>query len=142
VGLSRWQRQDGFVREVIYAAAAIVIVAVIVLDVVSVVNTSLGVRQNATDAANQAFSTFVQTNNTGIAMHSASSFLTIHDATLLKSESTLDSTVGTRPDQARVTITAAKVPHTYVFHYFQSLPWVGPWFHKILHPQATETNAS
>lgn len=141
VGLSRWQRQDGFVREVVYAAAVIVVVAVIVLDVVSVVNTSLGVRQNATDAANQAFSTYVQTESTGIAMASASSFLKYHDATLLKSESTLTSSIA-GPDQARVTITAAKVPHTYLFHYFQSLPWVGPWFHKILHPQATETNAS
>ena len=141
MGLSRWQRQDGFVREVVYAAAILVIVAVIVLDVVSVVNTSLGVRQNATDAANQAFATYVQTSNTGIAMHSASTFLTLHDATMLRGESNLTQPVG-GPDQARVTITAAKTPHTYVFHYFQSLPWVGPWFHKILHPQATETDAS
>jgi len=141
VGLSRWQRQDGFVREVVYGAAILVIVAVIVLDVVSVVNASLGVRQNATDAANQAFSTFVQTDNTGIAMMSASTFLKLHDATMLKAESNLTQAPG-GPDQARVSITAAKTPHTYIFHYFQSLPWVGPWFHKILHPKATETDAS
>ena len=140
MGLSRWQRQDGFVRGVIYTAVALVVVAVIVLDVVSVVNTSLGVRQNATDAANQALSTYVQTENTGVAMMSASSFLKYHGAILLKSQSTLTSSA---PQQARVTITAAKTPHTYVFHYFQSLPLgVGTWFHKILHPQATETDAS
>jgi len=141
VGLSRWQRQDGFVREVVYTAAILVIVAVIVLDVVSVVNTSLGVRQNATDAANQAFSTYVQTDNSGIAMTSASTFLKLHDATMLKGESHLTSSPA-GPDQARVSITATKTPHTYLFHYFQSLPWVGPWFHKVLHPQATETDAS
>ena len=54
MGLSRWHRQDGFVREVVYTAAVIVIIGVMVLDIVSVVNTSLGVRQNATDAADQA----------------------------------------------------------------------------------------
>jgi hypothetical protein len=141
VGLSRWQRQDGFVREVVYAAAILVIVAVIVLDVVSVVNTSLGVRQNATDAANQAFSTYVQSDNTDIAMASAATFLKNHNATMLKGESHLTSSAG-GPEQARVSITAAKTPHTYLFHYFQSLPGIGPWFHKILHPQATETDAS
>ena len=142
VALSRWQRQDGFVREAVWAAAIIVIVAVIVLDVVSVVNASLAVRQNATDAADQALSTYVQTESTTMAMDSASSFLKFHDATLLKSESRLTWSMAV-PNQARVTITAAKLPHTYVFHYFQSLPWgLGPWFHKLLHPQATESNAS
>ncbi len=140
MGLSRWHRQDGFVREVVYTAAVIVIIGVMVLDIVSVVNTSLGVRQNATDAADQALTTYVQTNNTGIAMENASSFLKLHDATLLRSRSTMVPATG--PEPVRVTITAAKLPHTYLFHYFQSLPWVGPWFHKILHPQATETNDS
>jgi len=142
VALSRWQRQDGFVREAIWAAAIIAIVAVIVLDVVSVVNASLAVRQNATDAADQAISTYVQTESTAMAMDSASSFLKFHNAVLLKSESKLVSSM-TTPNQARVTITAAKTPHTYVFHYFQSLPFgIGPWFHKVLRPQATESDAS
>jgi hypothetical protein len=142
VALSRWHRQDGFVREAVWAAAIIVIVAVIVLDVVSVVNASLAVRQNATDACDQALSTYVQTESTAMAMDSASSFLKFHDAILLKSESKLVSSLAT-PNQARVTITAAKVPHTYVFHYFESLPWgVGPWFHKVLRPQATESDSS
>jgi hypothetical protein len=141
VRLSRWRQQDGFVREAVQIAAVIVILAVLVLDGVAVIQTSLGVRQNATDAANQALTTYVQTENVEMAMQSASTFLKLHDATLLRSESAL--TKNYDPSQSRVTITAAKTPHTYVFHYFQSLPWgIGTWFHKILHPQATETNAS
>ncbi len=139
--LSRWRQQDGFVREAVEIAAVIVILAVLVLDGVSVVQTTLGVRQNATDAANQALATYVQSESVDMAMQSASTFLKLHDATLLRSESTLAK--NNDPTQSRVTITAAKTPHTYVFHYFQSLPLgIGPWFHKILHPQATESNAS
>ena len=128
-------------REAVEIAAVIVVLAVLVLDGVAVIQTSLGVRQNATDAANQALTTYVQTENVDMAMQSASTFLKLHDAVLLRSESTL--TKNYDPSQSRVRVTAAKTPHTYVFHYFQSLPWgIGHWFHKILHPQATETNAS
>jgi hypothetical protein len=141
VRLTRWRQQDGFVREAVQIAAVIVILAVLVLDCVSVVQTSLAVRQNATDAANQALATYVQTESTDMAMQSASTFLKLHDAVLLRSESTLSKTYD--PSNSWVTITAAKTPHTYVFHYFQALPWgIGHWFHKILHPQATETNTS
>ena len=85
VGISRWRRQDGFVRGVVFYAAVLVIVGVLVLDAVSVVHASLGVRQNATDAADQALSTFVQTENPDMAMQSASTFLKVHDSILLKS---------------------------------------------------------
>jgi len=141
VRLPRWRQQDGFVREAVQIAAVVVILAVLVLDGVSVIQTSLGVRQNATDAANQALTTYVQTESTDMAMQSASTFLKLHDAVLLRSQSALSKNYD--PSESRVTITASKTPHTYVFHYFQSLPFgIGGWFHKILHPQATETNAS
>ena len=87
--LSRWHEQDGFVRESILIAAIIVILAVLVLDTVSVVNASLGVRQNATDAADQALSTYVETENTGMALPSASTFLKLHDAMLVRQGSDL-----------------------------------------------------
>ena len=138
--LSRWHRQDGFVRGSILIAAVIVVVAVLVLDTVAVVNASLGVRQNATDAADQALATYVETENSGMAMASASTFLKLHDSTLVKHDSVLKPTLG-GPTQATVTITAVRKPHTYVLHYFQTLPWgIGPWVHKTLNPRATETN--
>jgi len=141
VGISRWRRQDGFVRGVVFYAAVLIIVGVLVLDAVSVVHASMGVRQDASDAADQALSTFVQTESPDMAMQSASTFLKIHSSILLKANSTLQqSTEG--PAQATVTITAAKTPHTYVIQYFQKLPWgIGPWFHHLLHPKATETNS-
>ncbi len=141
MGISRWRRQDGFLRGVVFYAAVFVIVGVLVLDAVAVVHASMGVRQNASDAADQALSTFVQTESPAMAMQSASTFLKIHSAVLLKAHSTLQqSTQG--PSQATVTITATTQPHTYVFHYFEKLPWgIGSWFHRLLNPKSTQTNS-
>ncbi len=138
--LSRWQRQDGLVRGLIYFAAVIVIVAVLVLDAVAVVNASLGVRQNATDAADQALTTYIQTGNAGRAMQSASTFLTLHGSVMVPAGSDVTpSDQGT--EHATVTITATRTPHTYVFHYFEGLGMgIGPWFHKLLNPRSTESN--
>ena len=58
MGISRWRRQDGFVRGVVFYAAVLVIVGVLVLDAVSVVHASMGVRQDASDAADQALDDF------------------------------------------------------------------------------------
>ena len=138
---SRWQRQDGFVRGVIIFAAIIVIVAVLVFDAISVVNAPLGVRQNATDAADQALSNFIQTSNPPWRMDSASTFLKLHGSVMIKHGSKLTPS-NQGPGQATVTIAASKKPHTYVLHYFQSLPGgMGNWFHKVLNPRATETNS-
>jgi hypothetical protein len=138
---SRWQRQDGLIRESLKFALVIVIVGVLVLDVVSVINASLGVRQNAADAADQALTTLIQTNNPTMAMQSASTFLKLHGSFLVKAGSNVATSVQ-GPGHATVTITATRKPHTYVFHYFQSLPWgIGPWFHQILNPRSTQTNS-
>jgi hypothetical protein len=129
------------IRELITFAVVIVVVAVLVLDAVSVVNASLGVRQNAGDAADQALSTFIQTSSPGAAMQSASAFLKAHDSVMLKADSELKAS-NQGPGNATVTITAAKKPHTYVFHYFQGLGMgIGPWFHRILNPSATRSNS-
>ncbi len=138
---SRWQRQDGFIRESVKFAAVIVIVAVLVLDAMSVINATLGVRQNAADAADQALTEFIQTNSPTMALDSASTFLKLHNSILLREGSNLSPSIQ-GPGQATVTIQASKKPHTYVLHYFQKLPWgIGPWFHKVLNPSATETNS-
>lgn len=129
------------IRESIKYALVIVVLGVLVLDGISVVSASLGVRQNASDAANQALTTFIQTNNAAMAMRSASTFLKLHGSILLKAKSNLTLSI-LGADHSTVTITATKKPHTYVFHYFQSLPWgIGPWFHKLLNPTATQTNS-
>jgi hypothetical protein len=141
VRLTRWHRQDGFVRGTILIAVIIVVLAVLVLDTVAVVNASLGVRQNATDAADQALSTYVETENTGLAMASAATFLNLHDSVLIRQSSAFKPSKTGGPAQSTVTITAVRQPHTYVLHYLQSLPMgIGPWIHKTLNPRATETN--
>jgi len=142
VGLSRWHRQDGLIRGVIEISAVLVVVAILVLDTVSVYNARLGVRQNASDAANQALSTFIQTGNTRVALESASSFLKIHGAYLIGKDSEVTPSAN-GPEHATVVIAAGRTPHTYVYHYFQDLGWgIGPWFHKLLNPTSKEPSSN
>ncbi len=74
-------------------------------------------------------------------MQSASTFLRQHGSVMVTAKSELTpSSQG--PDHATVTITAAKTPHTYVFHYFERLGMgIGPWFHKILNPSGTRSSS-
>ena len=83
----------------------------------------------------------MQTNNTGIAMENASSFLKLHDATLLRSRSTMVPGHWTR-EPVRVTITAAscRTPTSPLLPV--SFPGSVPGSAEYLHPQATETNDS
>ena len=115
----------------------IVIVGVLVLDVVSVVNASLGVRQNATDAADQALTTYIQTESPAWRCTSASTFLKLHGSVTAEGRQQPCAFEPRVPSRRRVTITAASTPHTYVFHYFQALP-LG---HRALVPQVLQPAA-
>ena len=138
---SRWHRQDGFVRGTILIAVIIVVLAVLVLDSVSVVNASLGVRQNATDAADQALSTYVETENTGMAWPSAATFLKLHDSILLRQGS-----ASSRRPWARAVDRhdhgGAQAPHLRLPLLPVAAMGIGPWIHKTLNPRATETNTA
>jgi hypothetical protein len=100
----------------------------------------LGVRQNATDAADEALHTYVQTGNADTARTNAASWLEIHDAALLAGSFKLQpSAYGA--DKATVTVGVERKPHTYLFHYLQSVPWgVGAWFERLINPRAVQNN--
>jgi len=140
--LARLRRQDGFVREVVWYLALIVIVAVVIFDVVAVTKAHLGVRQNAIDAADEAVSVYIQTGNPGMAQDSATVLLKEHGSVMIPGSFKLVPSAQGR-DQATVTVGARRSTPTYVFRYFERIPWgVGDWFHKELNPASIETNAS
>jgi hypothetical protein len=140
VDLARWRREDGFVREIVLYLAVVVVIAVVVFDSVSVMKAYLGVRQNASDAADEALNTYVQTGNTIMAENSASAWLKLHDAALVSGSFKLSpSFYG--PDKATVTVGAKRDPHTYLFHYLQSVPWgIGDWFERMINPRSVQNN--
>jgi len=115
---------------------------VLALDTVSVASARLGVRQNASDAANQALSTYIQTSNTRMALESASTFLKIHGSYMIARDSEVTPSAN-GPEHATVMIAAGKAPHTYVYHYFEKLGWgIGPWFHTLLNPTSQQPSSN
>ena len=139
--LARWRRQDGFVREIVWYLAVVVIIAIVVFDGVSVMKAYLGVRQNASDAADEALHSYVQTGNVVTANSSASTWLTLHGAMMVPGSFKLQpSAYGA--DKATVTVGVERKPHTYLFHYLQAVPWgVGAWFDRLINPRSVQTNS-
>ena len=133
-------RQDGFVREIVWYLAVLVIICVIVFDGVAVTKAHLGVRQNATDAADEALNTYIQSGNPGMAKDSASALLKVHGSQMVANSFKLRRSVE-GPDHATVTVGARRATKTYLLRYLEGVPWgVGPWFHRLLNPSAVETN--
>ena len=133
-------RQDGFVREIVWYLAVVVIICVVVFDSVAVTKSHLGVRQNATDAADEALSTYIQSGNPAMARDSASTLLKLHGSEMIKDSFRLKRSVE-GPDHATVTVGARKSTKTYLLRYLEDVPWgVGPWFRRLLNPSAVESN--
>ena len=132
-------RQDGLIRESIKWFAIVVVLAVLVLDAVSTLQGQLAVHQNATDAANDALTRYIQSGgNSGLSMDSASALLKERGAVYVTGH-IVPSASGA--ERAVAYITAKRSTHTYVFHYLTHAPWgIGNWFDKLLDPTATETS--
>ena len=138
--LAKLGRQDGFVREIVWYLAVVVIICVFVFDGVAVTKANLGVRQNATDAADEALSTYISSGDVGMAKDSASALLKVHGSAMIKGSFKLRPSAS-GPEQATVTVGARKTTKTYLVRYLQDVPWgVGPWFHRLLNPSAIESN--
>jgi hypothetical protein len=141
VGLTGWRREDGLIREPLKYLAIVIIVALLVLDGIAVLTANLGVRQNASDAAQQALTAYIQTNSAPEAMQSAATFLSTHDAKLVVATSSLKpSAQGS--SAAVVTITATRKAHTRLFHLLEAAPWgVGSWIRGLLNPSSTRSTS-
>ena len=134
------KRQDGFVREIVWYLAVVVVICVVVFDGVAVTKAHLGVSQNATDAADEALNTYIQSGNPGMAKDSASTLLKLHGSQMIAGSFELQRSVD-GPDHATVTVGARRATKTYLLRYLEDVPWgVGPWFHRLLNPSAVESN--
>jgi hypothetical protein len=134
---SRLRRQDGFVRETIKYFAIFVVFLVMILDAVAVLQVQLSVRDNAKSAAQEAQQQFVSGGSTKQAQMAAKSYLDSKDARYISAT----VTPGVNGGDPVVTVVAERSAHTYVYHYFEKLPWgLGKRVTNLLNPTAVENS--
>lgn len=130
----RLRRQDGFIREILWVALAIAIVAFVLLDAMALFTTHQSVGDNAATAARDARTEYAQTLSLPAAKIAAQQYLA-KSGTELVAFSTERS-----PEGALVFKVKAKAEaDTYVFKYLGMIPGLKKWVERTTHPVATGT---
>jgi heme exporter protein D len=128
----RLSRQDGFIREILWVALAIAIVAVVLLDAMSIFNAHQTAREKATNAARNARTDYAQTLSLPSAKIAARQYLARSGLELVSFSAARDA------DDTRVfTVEAKAEADTYVFKFLGAIPGLDEWVDDMTHPTAT-----
>lgn len=130
---ARLRRQDGFIREILWLALIIGILAVVVLDGLAIFAAQQSVKGDADRAAEEAHTEIVQTLDLGAAKLAAQQYLIKSNKKLIafSSATGLDG-------NAVITVKAKAHANTRVFRLLQ---YVGlkKWVNEMTNPTATGT---
>jgi hypothetical protein len=131
---ARLRRQDGFIREILWLALVLAILAIVALDGLSVFAAHQSVKEDATRAASEAQTAYVQTLDLVSAKLAAQQYLIKANKALVAFSST------TGLDGAPVfTVEATAHANTYAFKF---LRYVGlkKWVDQMTNPTGTGTS--
>ncbi len=131
----RLRRQEGFIREILWVALAIAIVAVVLLDGMSIFTAHRSVGDDSTAAAREARTEYAQTLNLPAARLASEQYLLKSNLELVKF-STSQGDGGTLVFSVKARASA----HTYVFKYLRLIPGLEKWVQRTTHPTATGTS--
>jgi hypothetical protein len=128
---SRLRSQDGFIREVIWIAVILGIIAVVILDGMAIFGAYQSA-DDATSAAEEARTEYAQTINVPAAKLAAQQYLDKSDIEMVdfKAVQTEDGTV-------KFTVTARSTADTYAFRYLGMIPPLEDWVERTTHPTRT-----
>lgn len=127
-------RQAGFIRDVLWLALIVLIIAVAVLDGLALFNARASVEKSAREAAREARNVYSQTQDMDTARQAAATYLLkgSHELTAFE--------VATDPNGVLVfTVSATSRANTYAFHYLGYLGLNG-WVEHLSHPTSTESS--
>jgi hypothetical protein len=129
---ARLRRQDGFIREILWMALTIAVVAVVLLDALALFNAHQTAHDNARSAALAARQVYAQTSNLAQAQAAAQSTLTGRGDKLISFSTSHDLS-----SDLVFTVEAQGHAKTYVFKY---LRYVGlkKWVNTLSNPMAAE----
>ena len=131
---ARLRRQDGFIREILWLALVLAVLAIVVLDSLAIFTAHQSVGDDARRAAVEARNEYVQTVDVGAAKLAAHQYLIKAHKELVAFSS------GTATDGTTVfTVTAGAHADT---HAFKLLRYVGlkKWVNEVTNPKAKATS--
>ena len=132
---SRLRGQEGFIREILWVALVIAIIAVVVLDGMSIFTAHQSVNDDTISAAREARTEYAQSLNVPAAKLAAQQYLTKSDLQLV-SFSAVQNAAG----NVVFTVKAKATAHTYVFRFLKYVPGLKKWEQQMTHPSGSGTS--
>jgi hypothetical protein len=129
-----WNGQDGFIREVLWLAFVVAVVAVVLLDAMAIFNAHQSSHDDAAAAARESQSAYAQTQSTFRAKDAARAYLTRSSQEFVAFRAKMIEGTMT------FTVTDRAQAQTYVFKYFAHVPGMKDWVGRMLRPVSTESN--
>lgn len=125
------RHQPAFLRGALVTFAVVAVVAVVLLDALSVYTAHRDLKKQTSSAASEAVATWVTTSNDAMAEQAAGAYLREHGVTMVDFG-------GSHVDgETYYEVTGTCHADTYVFHYLAHLPGIGGWIDRQLHPRVT-----
>jgi Flp pilus assembly protein TadG len=128
---SRLRGQDGFIRDVIWIAVILLVIAVVILDGMAIFRAYQSA-DDATSAAEEALTEYAQTTDVTAAKLAAEQYLAKSDI-----EMTSFKAVQTANGTVKFTVTATAAADTYAFKYLGKIPPLADWVERTTHPTRT-----
>jgi len=126
-------RQDGFIREVLWLAVIVGVVAIVLLDALSLFNAHQSSHDKASSAAREAQTEYAQSLNVAQAKLAAQQYLQKSGVTLVtfKATGVVDGAMG-------FDVTTKAHAKTYAFRYLTYIPGAEDWVKTMMNPVSTE----
>jgi hypothetical protein len=128
---ARLRNQDGFIREVIWIAVILAVIAVVILDGMAIFRAYQSA-DDATSAADEALTEYAQSTNVGAAKQAAEEYLAKSGIEMVGFKA-----VQTESGTVRFTVTAKATADTYAFRYLAAIPPLEDWVERTTHPTRT-----
>jgi Flp pilus assembly protein TadG len=128
---TRLRGQDGFIRDVIWIAVILLVIAVVILDGMAIFRAYQSA-DDATSAAEEALTEYAQTTDVTAAKLAAAQYLAKSDIEMTSFEA-----VQTANGTVKFTVTATASADTYVFSYLGKISPLKDWVERTTHPTRT-----
>lgn len=128
---ARLRNQDGFIREVIWVAVILLVIAVVILDGMAIFNAYQSA-DDATSAAEEARTEYAQTLSVPAAKLAAEQYLDKSGIKMVGFKA-----VQTENGTVKFTVTAKSTADTYAFTYLGMIPPFKDWVERTTHPTRT-----
>ena len=128
---SRLRSQDGFIREVIWIAVILGIIAVVILDGMAIFRAYQSA-DDAASAAEEARTEYAQTLNVPASKLAAQQYLDKSGIEMVDFKA-----VQTENGTVKFTVTAQSTADTYAFRYLGMIPPLEDWVERTTHPTRT-----